>query len=127
MGKKVSEKVIGPACSCKKKCFTLVGDEGIKTIFKDYWGLKDYNLQTAELLKRIIKKPIKRKRTKKAETIKKYSSDFTVQFQNKKYIICKVAFISIYGISQSRITFALKKESAGGITIKDQRGKNPKK
>ena len=125
--KKVEQKKMGSPCSCKKKCFTMVGEEGIKAIFKAYWATGNYNVQTSEILKRIKKIPIKRKRTKGPVSIKTYTSEYSVQFKGVTYIICQNAFISIYGISHSRVKVALSKESEAGTTIPDQRGKNPKK
>ena len=121
----VAAKKVGPPCNCKKKCFDTLGGVAINTIFKDYWGLGTYDLQTADLQKKIVKEPIKRKRTKKAECHKSGNFKFFVYYDNIKYNVCKLAFMSIHAISKTRVKYAFAKKTISGATEKDRRGKNP--
>ena len=66
----VAAKKIGPPCHCKNDCFNKIGETGRNAIFNAYWDLQDYNFQTAHIQKRIIRDPIKRKRTKSLESKK---------------------------------------------------------
>ena len=47
------EAKVGPDCACKRKCMTNLNITNlaiIDTIFKSYWALGHYNLQTCYLL-----------------------------------------------------------------------------
>ena len=125
MRKNVPGKMIGQPCTCKNQCFTKVGETGISAIFKEYWETADYNLQTAYLQRMIIQQPIKRKRTTNVESRKTHSMTYTVEYLKVKYTICKIAFLSIHGISQKRAEIARKKINNAGSTVKDQRGLGP--
>ena len=56
--KKAAE--IGPPCTCKKKCTENLNRENpeiIPTVFKNYWQLGNYDMQTADLLGKTRRKP----------------------------------------------------------------------
>ena len=123
--RKAEARKIGPPCKCQKKCFDILGNDAVNNIFKDYWALADYNLQTMDLQKKITKQDIKRKRTKNEECVKSGTYNYFVYYNDKKYQVCKVAFLSIHGIGRKRANIAYNKKTETGTTIKDQRGTNP--
>ena len=46
---------IGPPCKCKRKCTDKLNSKNpeiIPTVFKHYWELGNYDLQTADLIKK---------------------------------------------------------------------------
>ena len=53
--------------------------------------------------------PIKRKRTRKAECHKSGTFKYFVYYDDKKYNVCKLAFMSIHDISKTRVKFAYEK------------------
>ena len=121
----VAAKKVGPPCECQKNCFVTLGEDAINTIFDDYWGLASYNLQTADLQRKIVKEPIKRKRTRKAECYKSGTYKYFVYYDDKKTNVCKRAFLSIHAIGKTRVKIAYEKKTRSGALKKDQRGKNP--
>ena len=123
--RKVEARKIGPPCKCKKKCFESLGQEAINTIFHDYWALGDYNLQTADLQTKIEKEDIKRRRPKKTEVTRTGSYKYYVHYNNVKYNVCRVAFLSIHDIKKDRAIYAFGKMSDSKTLIKDKRGTNP--
>ena len=118
---------IGPPCTCKNKCFEKVGEETIKTIFKQFWALKDFDLQTANLVSKMETCEIKRRKVSHEES--KRSVNFKYKLKklgvDEPITVCKGAFISIHGISKDRPYFAWKKRSGVGTVGKDLRGRHP--
>lgn len=116
---------VGSPCKCKNKCFTKLGTNAINAIFSEYWSLGDYNLQTADLQKKISKNPPKRKRTKAEVSRVTGVYSYNIQYLEKDYKVCKEAFLAIHGIRKHRVLSAYSKQTAAGSTIKDRRGTNP--
>ena len=101
---------IGPPCTCKNDCFTKVSEDARNEIFNGFWGIGIHNKQTLELQKRIIPKPIKRKRLEHNKiTTKSCTYDYTVVVQGNILTICKKAFMSIYAVKDKRLRVAVKK------------------
>ena len=98
---------IGPPCTCKGKCFTKVGETGIKAIFEKYYETADEKLQTTYIQKMVTRQPTKTKVTKKDVHSRNFSSTYTVEFHQNKYIVCKQAFLSIHGIKRRRLDVAM--------------------
>lgn len=73
----------------------------------------------------LVRQPIKRRRNKKKQIVKKITVSYSVEFMQTKHIICKKAFLAMHGISSKRTLVALQKVTEGGSTIKDLRGKHP--
>ena len=67
----------------------------------------------------------KRKRTKAAVSRVTGVFSYNVQYMEKDYKVCLVAFLSIHGIGLCRARFAHLKQTDSGTTIKDRRGTNP--
>ena len=116
---------VGPPCRCKNQCFTKLGTNAINAIFSEYWSSGDYNLQTANLQKKITKTLPKRKRTKAVVSRVTGVFSYNLQYMEKDYKVCKVAFVSIHGIGVGRARSAHLKQTDAGSTIKDRRGTNP--
>ena len=56
--KKAAE--IGPPCTCKKKCTDTLNSKNpeiIPTIFKHYWEIRYYDMQTADSIAKTNRKP----------------------------------------------------------------------
>ena len=55
----VPARKIGPDCGCLQKCMIKLNEIDIAiilTLFKNYWALGDYDLQTAYLVKQSVEK-----------------------------------------------------------------------
>ena len=57
--REVKRREVGPPCRCPKDCFTKVGEDSIKKIFKLYWDMADYNLQSSYIYKTVTAKEVK--------------------------------------------------------------------
>ena len=97
-----------------------MGQEAIDKIFREYWGLGDYNLQTLDLQSKIEKEEIKRRRPKKSEVSRSGTYKYYVHYKNIKYNVCRVAFLSIHDIKKDRAIIAFQKKSDSKTLIKDK-------
>ena len=85
--KKAEARKIGPPCKCQKKCFDILGSDAINNIFKDYWALADYNLQTMDLQKKLQSKISKGSEPKMKNVLNRVHIIimFTTMTKNIKY------------------------------------------
>ena len=106
---------IGPVCECKNKCMTKLNEKNpeiIPTLFKEYWALEEYNLQTAYLLgisERKLTEASKKlgdENQKRCKGITKY----WVKFDNEITRVCRRAFASIHGIGTERVDYLNRNE-----------------
>ena len=114
---------IGSPCPCKKRCFETLGSEAIEKIFKNYWGLGSYDLQTADLQTKVFKADIKRRRPKKTNVCKSGTYQYFVSYKGERYNVCRVAFLSIHDITKDRVISAYGKKTDTDTVELDQRGK----
>ena len=123
--KLVSSRKIGRPCTCPRRCFEKVGDDNVKQLFSDFYALGDYNAQSHYIHKCVKAMPVKRVRVKDSESRRKSTRIHTVSVGNKSITVCKQAFVSIHGITESRVRHVIEKASASGsanILPDDQRG-----
>ena len=123
-GKLVSERKIGPPCSCKKHCYDKVGDQNIKDIFDNYWASGDWMLQTSYIQKQVSLIYVKSKPKGSPSKQKTCTRIFNVLVMNEPIQVCKQAFVNMHGISRSRVDKALSKMTATGMPLPDLRGKH---
>nr|CAH7737891.1 unnamed protein product [Callosobruchus chinensis] len=102
-------------CQCAKKCHEVVSEEMIEVLFKKYWDLGSYDLQTSFIGTTVQQFPVKRKRTKIVE-----GKSFTRVYLLNNINVCRNMFANTYRISTKRINAALKKVRTS--QLKDQRG-----
>ena len=120
----VPARPVGPDCTCKRQCSKLIGKEGLQAI-RDAHRALDYNMQTADLINKVKREPTKaQKRLGDANPSRvKFVLTYIVKYQQRTYIVCKKAFCSMHGISESRIEAINQKRCEDTDTvIPDQRG-----
>ncbi|KAK4883017.1 hypothetical protein RN001_006336 [Aquatica leii] len=78
-------------------------------------------------LQQLIKKAaVKKHRPRKEDSVpREYAFKYFIDIPSKKQVVCKKAFISIYGISQGRVR-RLSNLHSQSFTPHDKRGKHPK-
>ena len=123
--KKVAARKIGTPCN--DGCFMKVGMPAIETVFKAYWALGNYNLQTSYIQGCIREVPIKRKRTTKEISSRRCNYTYVIKYQGRVIQVCRKGFIAIHGIGEKKVRYAVSaaKLSPSGTTLPDKRGKAP--
>ena len=123
------EAVIGPDCACKRKCMINLNTKNvaiIETIFKRYWAIGNYDLQTSYLLSLSKSKPtaaqckLGNNNTKRNEN----RTTYFVCYESVNYPVCRKAFASIHGVGFERIDYLAKKRNITNTAELDQRGQN---
>ena len=118
--KDVRERVIGPPCTCKQACFDKIGGmQNVSKIFISFWNIGEYNKQTAYLQKFISRKEVSRSRVKDKIGRRKNTLKYSVMVNDVEYKVCKIAFMSIHGVSKKRLSFAIKQISTICFVIVD--------
>ena len=102
-GEDVRKKNIGKPCKCKNKCFDRVGMEHINLVFDNYWKMASHDKQTAYLASRV---------------------SHEVMHDNETLTVCLQAFLSIHGLTDTRLRGAIKKKTSSGTLVPDQRGRH---
>lgn len=96
----------------------------IEALFKDYWGMGNYNAHTSYLHQLMASVTIKRRRKPAEESSRTQRILYSVIYGNKHYNVCKKAFMAIFGIGDKRVRVVLKKLTLGKTTVADKRGTN---
>ncbi|XP_063605033.1 uncharacterized protein LOC134780313 [Penaeus indicus] len=110
-GAVVEEKRVGPACTCKNKCYEKVGVENVNCLFKAYWALKNHDLQSQYINARVHTEEIARPKGKGRETRKKQGRTYTVVVDNVPINVCFIAFLNIHAITDKQVQNMLAKAS----------------
>ena len=97
-------------CGCKQKCFEKVGDDHRKKLFDNFWKLSNFDIQNAYLVGCVEITEVHRRYSPQGETSRrKYSREYTVRSDTMCSIpVCKTAFLRIHGVSNGRLSRALK-------------------
>lgn len=102
--KSCQPRTLGPPCSCKKECRTLMqGQE--KTIFHSFWNLNGFEKQNAYLfgiIKSVGKKRVYPKKTKRQQSSRSNTFKYYVKVNGKDQEVCKQEFLSIHGLQNSK-------------------------
>ena len=122
-GKVVEARKIGP--ECRDGCFDTVTRTTIEALFKEFWGIGNYDAQTSYLQKFMLPMPVKRHRTPADQSRRSTTIAYTVKYGDSEFKVCKQAFLSIFGIGEKRSRVALDKVTLGKTTVPDQRGRQP--
>ncbi|XP_064085627.1 uncharacterized protein LOC135200853 [Macrobrachium nipponense] len=120
--KEVEARKIGPACA--DGCFEKVTMPVIEALFKEYWGMGDYNAQTSYLQKSMVSVPVKRHRVPAEGSSRTQTALYSVTYGDKRYKVCKKAFMAIFGIGDKRVRVVLKKLTDWKTAMADKRGTN---
>lgn len=128
-GKEVKAAELGPSCKCNRKCGETIGQTEAEHIFNSFWNIGNYNEQNAFLFGSIKVFPKKRsykKKTKSNTSRRTHSVQYYVKSRGQDIRVCKVKFISIYGLkSQMRLQLIIDKIKSGNSSpTADNRGKH---
>lgn len=106
--------------NCRYECTNNISKEQRLSIFKEYWALSDWNLQTAFLNGTIEVEPVKR-RNMNAVNSKQVSCIYNLG----GFRVCKEFLMKTLDVSNKRLQnlVAKKKEVSTGVASKDKRGK----
>ncbi|KAK4882471.1 hypothetical protein RN001_005790 [Aquatica leii] len=114
---------MGENCNCKLKCFVNIGPEGCKAIYTNFYGISSKDLQDAYLYGLIKRDSVNRQRPRSGEGQAKSST-----YLYREIRICKKAFLSVHGLSKSRLERLQKHLSHGNSTPPtDRRGRHEKR
>ncbi|XP_076061436.1 uncharacterized protein LOC143037202 [Oratosquilla oratoria] len=120
----VRERKVGPPCQCQDKCYTRVGEENVKEIFKSYWGLKDHYGQSVYFVGCITEVEVKRSRVKDRPSRQTRNFLYTVKVGHADIKVCRKAFLSIHDITDKRVRNAMKKVTPTGVLAPDMCGRH---
>lgn len=120
----VAARHIGNPCTCKAKCFTVVTQQGVQSIFSAFWGLGNFDVQNTYLQKQVTHMEVRRKKTKAEQSRRSQTLVYCVTFQNKTHRVCKQAFLSMHGLTEKRVSNAIKHVTDTAIPKPDMRGRH---
>ena len=120
----VAGRQVGPPCTCKKKCYELVGVDNINTIHEQYWASGDDNIQASFIQNHSEKHDIKRPCTQDEDKKRSGSWTYHVSVNGKRTVICLQAFANILGIQKRQINRKNAKVTSAGVLIPDGRGRH---
>lgn len=127
-GKIIKEKSIKPGCfPCKKKCTEKINQNSRLDIFNNYWDeSKSWEMKRQCILTQVESKPARRSRPKDGSRgdQRKQSIKYYLIVNGEKINVCKVFFLNTFGISETVVRNALKKQIAGGFAQTDMRGRH---
>ncbi|CAG9773480.1 unnamed protein product [Ceutorhynchus assimilis] len=125
-GVQVSKKTFEiPVCQCGNKCHEKISEAQSEAIFKKFYDLADFNLQTAYIFGQI--KVIKKTRvyTENPESRRQFTRIYYLPNENGLDVkVCKDFFKKNLQVSDGRLSRILKSKPEG-IPPKDKRGKHP--
>ena len=125
--KVIAAKKVGAPCACQNKCFEKVTMPKIQEIFDNFWAAgSEYSMKTQILMDSISPRPVKRRRQRDPAKEDRTQWNYWVR-HGHEYQVCRAAFKSIYGITESRLKNVIKRkiENPTGSPIVDQRGRQP--
>lgn len=121
----LEKKFRNPLCNCNLKCHQKINVEQSKKNFEKFYGLANFDLQTAFIFGQI--KVIKKARvyTGRQNSRRQFTRLYYLPNENQSDIkVCKEYFKQTLQISDGRLTRVLQNKS-DGIAPTDKRGKHP--
>lgn len=113
-------------CRCKMACFQNLTQDDLAFCINKINSFQTKNEQDIFIQQLIEKKPVKTHRPRKEGAIPRdYAFKYFIVIQTKKMVVCKKAFISIFGITENRVR-RLSNLTVGSETPHDKRGQHPK-
>lgn len=110
----VEARVIG--LPCNDGCFGKVTRHVIEAVFTEFWDIGDYDLQNVYIQKLVQKVEVKRRRkpidSANPGPTRTCNLQYTVRYQNTLYNVCKLGFLSMFGLKRRRVENAVKNMSA---------------
>ena len=102
--------------------------EKINALFRNFWGMGNYDKQNEYLIGCISEEHYKRKYTKKAVSKRPVKLIYKVTHASISYNVCRVAFMNIHDIKHKKLDIVLEKrrqaKAQTGVANLDMRGEN---
>ena len=123
-GKTVQARRVGSPC--KDGCFDRVCEEARNTILKNFWAIGNYNEQNSYIAQFVKPVPVKRRYGRGKHAVERKNFEYTVKYLNETFKICRVAFMHIHDISNTRLQLQMKRMrlSESGTSPGDKRGRH---
>lgn len=119
-GKIMPARSIGPLCKCG--CMSRLGDK-VKTIFKDFWQLGNYEKQNEYIARLVHSVNVQRSRVEPGKQSRRTQTiQYSVRSDEVEYKVCAAGFLSIHGISRKRVRTVVLKLQSAGVMQGDKRG-----
>ncbi|XP_022204640.2 uncharacterized protein LOC111061255 [Nilaparvata lugens] len=113
-------------CTCKVECSTLIDTEHRRKLFKSFYSMGNFDMQTSYICSLIKVSPKQRTYTKNDSNKRNYTRMYYLPNQNGIEIkVCKTLFKATFAISDGRLTRALSGKPHGSTPPIDRRGKQP--
>ncbi|CAH1392470.1 unnamed protein product [Nezara viridula] len=126
-GRLILSRTTGAACNCKLQCFTKFSDDEKSEFVASLSQFKSKDEQDIFLQQLIEKHAIKHRRPRSEQPRETAASfKYFLLYRGERKRVCKIAFISFYGITEGRVR-RLTDLLLKGKLPQDKRGKNPKK
>ena len=116
-------KTLGPACTCPKKCYDVVGVDNAQLIFENYWKIACHDAQTSYLVN-VVKSVDVKRRYAGQESRRNKTLEYSVIVDGRKIVVCKTAFCNIHAVTAKRVMYSVKKMGETGVARIDMRGKS---
>ncbi|RUS69503.1 hypothetical protein EGW08_022732 [Elysia chlorotica] len=129
---RLSAHVMGPSCNCSRlKCFEVTTVRERQRLIDHFNGLDSKNVQDSMLASLIECKPVARRRPRQNENVAElhdFSYSYKVNVVRDEVALpiqfCIKAFLSVFGITESRVKRIRSSMAKEGIPPTDQRGKH---
>lgn len=122
-GKVIEKRKPGRPCTCKTKCFSKIIEDRT-TLFDIFNNIADKEKQDTYLCGLFQIKDVTRKRPRSGVKLNLLLANFFLKIGTVEYNICKKAFISVYGITSSRVDRLTYFRNSNRPSPKDLRGKH---
>ena len=104
-------------CTCKRKCYDLVGRDNIQAMHDNFWKIGNYNMEQLHLYKLLDCNEVK-----SDDSVQNIRFGYNVNVNYKAIPVCKEAFLNIFDIHASRVNNLKKKIQPDGSLQGDMRG-----
>ncbi|XP_071050843.1 uncharacterized protein [Onthophagus taurus] len=122
---------MGPDCKCRKKCFETLKEEVRKEILRHFNLLLTEDEQNLYLCGLISLVPVATRRPRQPEESAKlrdatffYIIRAKINDRIEEVSVCRTAFMSIHGITKSKVEHLVRSLKMTGIAPKNKRGKH---
>lgn len=123
-GKHILQRITGPDCKCKKKCFIKVNDEEKQKIIGSFNQIGNKEKQDTYIAGLIKVNNVVRRRPKNNTKPKSCGCIYKVRINQIEKLVCKRAFCSFFGIGKGRVERITKLIQQNVPSPTDRRGKH---
>ncbi|MPC22410.1 hypothetical protein E2C01_015425 [Portunus trituberculatus] len=125
-GRQVAARRVGQPC--RDGCFDKITMPVLNEIHRQFWATGDFDLQNSYIQKNVVVSPVKRRRSvqdPEAHRRRSFSRTYYLTHEDESFKVCQKGFLSVLGISETRLRTALKSVSSTGCLRGDPRNRQP--